>query len=133
VTVAIAAICKMQGGPAVIAAEDHMITAGDVEFEQPQPKMWMQGPHAVALMYGDAAAQAEIASSSALEVVQRHITDVGEIARVYYSNLMNYVRRLAQADILEPLNLDTDSFFDMQESLGTELSVQIINQLQQYH
>ncbi len=133
VTVAIAAICKMQGGAAVIAAEDHMITAGDVEFEQPQPKMWMQGPHAVALMYGDAAAQAEIASRSAIEVTQNHISDVGEIAEVYYSNLMNYVRRLAEADILSPLGLTGESFFNRQASLGAEISAQIITQLQEYY
>jgi len=133
VTVAIAAICKMQGGPAIIAAEDHMITAGDVEFEQPQPKMWMQGPHALALMYGDAAAQAEIAARSALEVVQNHVIDVGEIAEVYQSNLMGYVRSLAEAEILAPLNLTSESFFNRQTLLGPELSAQIISQLQEYY
>ncbi|HKF53591.1 MAG TPA: hypothetical protein VKB26_14850 [Candidatus Acidoferrales bacterium] len=131
-TVAIAAVCKMQGGTAVIAAEDHMITAGDVEFEQPQPKMWRQGPHAVALMYGDAAAQAEIANASELEVIQRHIVDVSEIAKVLYRSLRSYVRRLAESDVLGPLGLTTDSFLNHQ-SFGSQIYSEIIRQLQDYY
>jgi hypothetical protein len=132
VTVAIAAICKMQGGPAVIAAEDHMITAGDIEFEQPQPKMWRQGPHALALMYGDAAAQAEIAERCEQEVLLRKITSVAEIASEYHSQMRNYVQRSAEAEILAPLNLTTQSFIAQQASLGQSITADLIKQMQDY-
>lgn len=39
-----------------------MITAGDIQFEQPQPKMWTLHGQAVAMFYGPSAAQAAIAA-----------------------------------------------------------------------
>ncbi len=110
-----------------------MITAGDVEFEQPQPKMWRQGPHAVAMMYGDAAAQAEIARQSEANILHKGLRDLSAIAESYLQSLMQYVRRLAEAEVLTPLNLTNDSFFVHQASLSPEIAAQIINQLQEYY
>lgn len=132
-TVAIAAICKMQGFPLVIAAEDHMITAGDVEFEQPQPKIWQQGPHAIAMTYGDSAAQAEIAIRSEAEVVANGIKEIPEIARIYGSKLMNYVRRAAEADILAPLQLSHATFLAHQSAMHSDLVSRISRDLQHYY
>ena len=110
VTVAIAAMCKSDGWQAIIAAEDHMITAGDVEFEQPQPKIWKQGPYAIAMLYGDTAAQAEVSLATESEIMSQGITDIGEIASRYSDNLMAYVQRSAEASVLNPLQLTTHKF-----------------------
>ena len=48
-TVAIGALSGFPNDVLAIGAADHMITVGDIEFEQPQPKMWKLGNRAVAI------------------------------------------------------------------------------------
>jgi hypothetical protein len=59
-TIAIAALCGFPNDVAIIAAGDHMVTSGDVEFEQPQPKMWRLSPNSLAIFFGLSAAQGQI-------------------------------------------------------------------------
>jgi hypothetical protein len=123
----------MNGAPAVIGAGDHMITAGDVEFEQPQPKMWKQGAHAVAMLYGDSAAQTTIALHSEAAVLHGRVSEVGEIARIYQSNLQKYVRELAEAAVLSPLDLTINSFLASANTLGPDLASALTRRVQDYY
>lgn len=132
-TVAIAAMCKSDGWQAIVAAEDHMITAGDVEFEQPQPKIWKQGPYAIAMLYGDTAAQAQVSLATESEVMSEGITDIGEIASRYSDNLMAYVQRSAEAAVLNPLQLTTQKFLSESKAMHPDLVSRLTQQLQDHY
>ena len=131
-TDAIAALCKLDEQPLIIAAEGHMITAGDVEFEQPQPKMWRLSDHVIAMIYGDIAAQAEIASRTEMGVIRQGVQDVESIAALYASNVGDYTRRVAEAAVLEPLGMGTESFLNRHQSIHPDLVSQLTRQLQEY-
>jgi hypothetical protein len=105
-----------------------MITYGDVQFEQPQPKIWYQGKHAVALLYGDMTVQAEVAMESERTVLENAISDVGEIAAVYSDHLRQHVAISAERAILSPLGLSFDNF-----SSAANLAESLAKQLQDYY
>jgi hypothetical protein len=48
----IAAICVWTGSNMIIGASDRMVTFGDVEYEQPHPKILRLASHTVALTSG---------------------------------------------------------------------------------
>ena len=56
-TVCVAAIC---GDSSIVGASDRMITAGDVEFEPPQTKLWNVSSSIAVMIAGDASLQMEI-------------------------------------------------------------------------
>ena len=109
-----------------------MITAGDVEFEQPQPKMWLLSPYIIATIYGNIAAQAEIASRTELEIARQGVRDVESAAALYASNTGHYTRRAAEVSVLRPLGMSTESFLNRHHSLHPDLVAKLTRQLQDY-
>ena len=104
-TIALAALCGFPRDIYIIAAADRMVTFGDVEFEQPQPKMWPLHANCFAVFFGLSDAQAQIASKTADHVAEQSITDIAATAELYAWFMRDYVRREAEADILAPLAL----------------------------
>ena len=109
-----------------------MITAGDVEFEQPQPKMWSLSAHIIAMIYGDMAAQGEIAARTEIGVARRGVRDVESVAALYASNVGDYTRRAAEASVLGPLGMSTESFLNRHQSVHPDLVDALTRQLQEY-
>ena len=93
----------------------------EVEFEQPQPKMWMQGEHALGMLYGDGAAQAEVTVATEITVAQNGISDGGggEIVALCGANLVNYGRRSAEGSLLDPSTITSETFPDSHPSCIT--------------
>jgi hypothetical protein len=56
-TVCVAAMCD---GYTILGASDRMLTAGDVQFEPQQSKLWAITSSIVAMVAGDSAFQTEI-------------------------------------------------------------------------
>lgn len=131
-TVCIAAICVFEKQPFIVAASDRMITAGDIEFEQPQPKIFQLGLHSVALTAGDVSAQSLIATRTQREILRSGITDIGEVAAIYGSEFMEYLRLSAEAAFLAPLGLNSETFIERQQTLKPEVATTLVNQLQDY-
>ena len=129
-TVAIAAICHLEERPLIIATEDRMMTAGDIEFEQPQSKMWRLNADTIALMYGDMAAQTEIAGGTELAVARQAVQDVESIAELYAQKIGEYTRRSAEELVLRPLGMSIESFLEHHQGMQTDLTADLIRQLQ---
>jgi 20S proteasome alpha/beta subunit len=59
----------------LIGASDRMLTAGDVEFEPEQSKIWLISPSICALIAGDAGVQAELFKRVHTQVIDWIVAD----------------------------------------------------------
>lgn len=132
-TVAIAALCGIPDDIMVLAAEDRMVTSGDIEFEQPQPKIWRLGPYAAALFYGSSTAQAEIALRTEVLVRDKQITSIDGIANAYAWVMRGFIRRVAEADILSPLGLTAGDLVQHPPKINRPLLYKLTKQMQLYY
>lgn len=86
-TVCIGAICTWNNQPMIIGASDRMLTAGDIEFEPPQPKAVQITPHVISLIAGDSSAQATISANTRKEIsnvsATAPVTQVEDMAHIY--------------------------------------------------
>lgn len=131
VTVCIAAICTWGDPPQqhIITISDRMLTAADIEFEPPQAKVYVLGTNMVALIAGDATAQAEICHLTMREVLREGKTYVAEAAEVYARQFAEYRQRQNERSVLTPLGLDYDSFIRRQRELSPDLVARIQKEL----
>lgn len=132
-TVAIAALCGYPNEQFIVAASDQMITSGDIQFEQPQPKIWQLNQSCVAMMYGRSAAQAEIANEVESNVAANKITYVKLIAGIYARKLRDYVKTEAEADVLGSLGLTTDDLIRRASTAHPSQLRHLTQQLQAYY
>lgn len=124
-TVALAALCGYPDDVYIVAAEDHMVTYGDVEFEQPQPKMWQLHTHCVAMLYGSGTGQSRIALDTSLEIADRGVTTIDVMAETYARVMRDYIRKKTETEVLAPFGLTildlTHRPSPVDPSLGSEL------------
>src|ERR1700722_432859 len=103
VTVCIAAIAEKS---TVIGMSDRMLTAGDIQFEPGQAKMWNFTKSIWALVAGDMAIQAELMKRVNIETQRRLVADpktwllVKEVGTIYCQEFRRYRRERAEAEIL---------------------------------
>ena len=100
-TVCIGAISR----PMVIVASDRMITSGDIQFEQQQPKIFTIATNTVALISGDIATQTALIESTRKAVARGDIKTVREVARAFSDAYAAYCQRKAEAEVLNPLGI----------------------------
>lgn len=136
-TVCVAAICNHNQG-IIFGASDRMLTAGDIEFEPAQTKLWHLTASIVAMSAGeDMSMQMEILYDVQQEVSKKvaadrskwlNVRDVANMYRAFYNEAR--LKRSA-ADILAPLGLDHQSFLlsqkDMSKDLISQLATELIN------
>src|SRR5215510_517757 len=112
-TICVAAMCNVH---TILGASDRMITAGDVQFQPPQPKIWQLTSSIVAMIAGDTALQTEILIELTAEVTRRvqanpqdwlNVKDVAELYSQFYSDIH---RKKAEKRILHPLGLDSNTY-----------------------
>ena len=134
-TVCIAAICEMNGNPAIIGASDRMLTAGDVQFEPPQQKIFYLTSAIAIMTAGDSAMQAEIIQDVASDVNRRIAAEpdnwwlVRDVAGLY-SNYYNRVRlKKAENDVLVPLGLNADTYISRQSEMSDTFIRQVASEL----
>ena len=132
-TVAIAAMCGFPNGTMIIGAEDHMVTSGDIEFEQPQPKMWRLSPSCAAMFFGLSAAQAEVAELTETHVRSRNIASVRAMADCYAWFLRAHIRREAETDLLAPLNLTVADLNRTPPAINAGASRRLSQQMQMHY
>jgi hypothetical protein len=136
VTVCVAAICS--SGDIIYGASDRMITAGDIQFEPQQPKVYPISNSIVAQVAGDASIQAQIMQKVVADVGKRidtdranwwNVRDVAELYRHYYEELR---LMYAEHDVLAPLNLDRNTWLTKQNEMNSELVRKIATELINY-
>lgn len=132
-TVCVAAICD--GGSYVVGAADRMLTAGDIEFEPQQAKIWQLTRSVGVLVAGDSAIQTEVLRAVEAVVNQRiqeqpenwwMLHDVADLYREHYNKLR---LKRAESRLLAPLGLDAGSFIRRQRELEPSLAQQLAAEL----
>lgn len=118
-TVCVAAICQKA---MIICASDRMLTAGDIQFEPQQPKVWVLPPSILMLSAGDPGLHAEVFYRISDEVRGRGEEEagnlaVGEIADLYSRFCGEALLRRAEIAVLSPHGLSADTFIARQKEM----------------
>src|SRR5205823_6185703 len=82
-TVAIAAMSGFPNDVVIIGAEDRMVTAGDINFDRPQAKIFQLHDSCAAMIFGLSAAQSEVVESTRVHVREKKVTSISAIAEIY--------------------------------------------------
>src|SRR5262249_18137530 len=98
----------------ILVASDRMLTAGDIQFEPPVPKLHLLTPSIVVMFSGDANLHSEILQDLIRDVEQQ-IKDkpddwikVKDVANLYLHYRNAAKRSRAAAAVLAPLGLDLE-------------------------
>jgi hypothetical protein len=122
----------------IIGASDRMLTAGDIEFEPDQAKIWVFSPSIAALIAGDMSIQAEIFKRVEKEVKKWILNDpsdwvkVRSVAELYCAQYRELRRERAEAEILYPLGLTLPTFLDQQANMHPDQVENIAEKLTEY-
>lgn len=131
-TVCVVAKC----GSNIFGASDRMITAGDVQFEPPFPKVVQLTNSIALLMAGDASLNSEILARVRRAIAARLAENADdwlpvEDAAEFYSNGFNEVKsKRAESALLRPLGLTLETFFERIGDLDTEFVRNTIYEMQ---
>jgi len=133
VTVCVAAICEENSF--VLGASDRMLTAGDIQFEPQQSKLFFLTTSMIAMLAGDSALQTEILNE-VRKIVDDRIAaqpdnwwDVKEVAELYIDFYNKARLKQGQNEILAPLGLDADTFISRQKQMDSALVRQLATEL----
>lgn len=131
-TVCVAAIFE---GFGIIGASDRMLTAGDVEFEPPVPKLRFWTSSIASLIAGDANIQGEI-GESVNRLIQKRLEErpeewisVKDVALFYKQECDRIMRSQAERRILAPLGLTCEEFLTRQNSFSPAFTTNITQEM----
>lgn len=105
--------------PFVLIAADRMITAGDIEYQPPQSKIYPLTNKVVALVAGDVIPQSPICWQTFLEFRGKPDAAVLEVADAYARHFANHRLERNIAEILTPLGM---TIGDLHDRLGKDKS-----------
>jgi len=134
-TVCVAAVAKKS---ILIGASDRMLTAGDIEFEPAQAKVWLLTPSICALIAGDAGIQAEIFKRVHKQVIDWIVADpktwvnVRDVVSIYGKEFRALLRERAEAQVLSPHGLDLQTFLATQASMSPEVVADLAGRLSSF-
>ena len=132
-TVCVAALCN--NGTTIFGACDRMITAGNVQFEPPQTKIWTVTEEICLLVSGDVGLHADYFTDLQSEVRQRALSHPGhkwrvrDIARMYLAAQTTMQAIGAERDYLLPLGLTTATFISRQKEMSDEFAKHLANKI----
>ena len=113
----------------VLCASDRMLTAGDIEFEPPQTKIYPLTNSILVLVAGDAAAQHSISATANRQMAASGSLLVRDGAEIYANAFAEYRKRRNERAILAPLGLDLQAFIANQKSMLPEIAARITRDL----
>src|SRR6267143_3416198 len=138
-TVCIATICTLPNRIlGIVGMSDRMLTAGDVEFEPPQQKVYSlapRAPRAAILVAGNIPAQISICDAvgpQLPEIEGTEDTEIRIIADVYATEYIKYRQRESETVILSPLGLTLESFLSRQKDMAPDQVQRLTNELRRY-
>ena len=138
-TVCIAAKCMDGTNPFIFCLSDRMVTAGDIQFQPPAPKVIAVTSSIVVMTSDeDAALHAEILQDIAFDIHARvskapdQWLDVEIVGELYLKHRGEAKRRRAERDILFPLGLTSESFVAQQQSMADSFIRQVSADLVNY-
>jgi 20S proteasome alpha/beta subunit len=116
--------------PMVIVATDRMITSGDIQFEQQQPKIFTVAPNILALISGDIATQTALVDSTRATVRRAGIKTVKGVAQIFTDAYAAYCRSKAEAEVLKPLGLSSVEELMARRKWSADIVHEILRQVQ---
>ena len=123
-TVCIASMSVSKAGgtnwPMVTMATDRMLTAGDIQFEPYQSKLFDLHTGIVALFAGSASFQASVLVDARGILDNEINVTVKRAAKVYSEVFSRYRREEAELKYLRPLGLTIESFIQNQKTMPQE-------------
>ena len=131
-TVCVAAIC---GPGTVFGASDRMLTAGDVQFEPTQPKIWQLTTSIAVMVAGDSSLQVEILQAVGKDVKTRIEAEptnwwmVKDAAELYSQHYCEIRCKRSQRTILSRFGLDHGTFISRQQQMSEVLVRQLATEL----
>ena len=135
-TVCIAALCG--DANVVVCVADRMLSAGDIEFEPPFPKIYPLTSSIALLSAGDAALQVEITQALFYRTQgmitrepERWLT-VKEVAFLYQEEYNKVFQRRAEQALLMPLGLTHETFLKNQSDFSLEFVDRITSDLRAF-
>jgi 20S proteasome alpha/beta subunit len=129
-TVCIAAICDYGGQSVIVGASDRLVTFGDVEYEQFDPKILKLASHTVALIAGSPEDHMMIQQRSLPRIRLLTFPTVEQIANIYADEFANLRRLRAEKRYLWPLGLSIWSFLNSQINLNPTASSRLAGLLE---
>jgi hypothetical protein len=117
----------------IVAVSDRMVTAGDdIEFEQPQPKVFEIGTTAAALIYGDIPIQSAVAFTVNRLLHLRPLADMNGIAKLYAEEYGKLFHEHAEAALLRPLGLSRGDLLSPAAGIAPYVADRLVRQMQTY-
>jgi 20S proteasome alpha/beta subunit len=129
-TVCIAAISTFQGTNVIVGASDRLVTYGDVEYEQSDPKILRLASHTVALIAGSPEDHTTIFQRSLPRISLLMSPTVEQIASIYADEFANLRRLRAERRHLWPLGLSMWTFLSNQTNLSPDASSRLADLLE---
>jgi len=129
-TICIGALCN--DGKGVVACADHMVTGGDVQFEQAGSKITELTSRCVALTAGPALTHTDVFDRARMAVgslADPSVRQVVEEVKKAYSEIRN---ERAEEKFLRPLGLNYQTFLQAQSALAPDLAFQVGRQLTEF-
>lgn len=116
--------------PMVIVATDRMITSGDIQFEQQQPKIFNVAYNTLALISGDIAVQTALVDSTRAAAKKAGVKTTKQVAEIFADAYASYCQRKAEAEILKPLGLASVSELMSKRKWSTAVVDELLRQVQ---
>ena len=132
-TVCVAAICSDATGQYIVGASDQMVTAGDIEFEPPQSKIFAFTKSVVALIAGDTASQISICQNTLSDVNRTGLKTVRQIADAYGRQYALYRLAQSERELLHTLGLELASFVAQLSQSSPVLLSRLVSELRDYN
>lgn len=114
-----------------------MLTAGDVQFEPVQPKIWPLSTSVCVMVAGDSSLQTEILESVRRDVQARVEAEpnnwwkVGDIAELYAHYYCTVRQKRSERALLAPFGLNHNTFIsrqsEMAESFVRQIATELVN------
>ncbi len=134
-TVCIVAIFENQF---IVGASDRMLTAGDIQFQPSQSKVWPLTTSITGMIAGDVGIHADIFNkinsdiSIHLENNPQQWLKVSDVAELYVQYYEQLKIKCSERDILKPLGLDRNKFIELQANMQPNLVELIANNMYKY-
>lgn len=127
VTVCVAALCEGYPRGMIVGASDRLVTAGDIQAEPLQTKIYQLTSSIAIMVSGDNLLNDEILKRVTADTVARIAADpedwigVEEVADLYRKYYQDAFLKRVENDLLAPLNLDRDTWITQQRLLKKSL------------
>ena len=113
----------------IVGAADRMVTAGDLEYEPPESKIYGFNSSTVAMFAGTVTDHQMIFRATLGRIGQQRASDVKTIADFYANELASLRRQRNEARVLSPIGLTFETFIARQQEMSEHFIDEVFDRL----